>query len=86
MRWSKRLQIFPGNLAFKASVMSPKNVTKVVWCILVQMSSLNNTMSMVSLLRLKGYGGQAGVSVQVAAGKFRNCEFWNLEIEGILSF
>ena len=35
-----------------SSVVSHKNVTKVV-------------MSMVSLLRLKGYGGQAGVSVQV---------------------
>ena len=38
-----------------ASVMSHKNVTKVVWYILVQLSSLNNTMSMVS-----------GVSVQVS--------------------
>jgi hypothetical protein len=36
--------------------MSHKNVTKVVWYILVQLSSLNNTMSMVS-----------GVSVQVSA-------------------
>jgi hypothetical protein len=35
--------------------MSYKNVTKVVWYILVQLSSLNNTMSMVS-----------GVSVQVS--------------------
>ncbi len=35
--------------------MSHKNVTKVVWYILVQLSSLNNTMSMVS-----------GVSVQVS--------------------
>ena len=66
--------------------MSHKNVTKVVWYVLVQKSSLNNTMFMVSLLRLKGYGGQAGVSVQVSAGKFRNCEFRNLGIEGILSF
>ena len=37
------------------SVMSHKNVTKVVRYILVQLSSLNNTMSMVS-----------GVSVQVS--------------------
>ena len=37
------------------SVMSHKNVTKVVWYILVELSSLNNTMSMVS-----------GVSVQVS--------------------
>ena len=43
------------------SVMSHKNVTKVVRYILVQLSSLNNTMSMVS-----------GVSVQVSAAKFRN--------------
>ena len=42
--------------------MSHKNVTKVVWYILVQLSSLNNTMPMVSPLRLKGYGGQAGVT------------------------
>jgi hypothetical protein len=33
--------------------MSPKIVTEVV-------------MTMVSLLRLKGYGGQAGFSVQVS--------------------
>ena len=33
-----------------------KNVTKVA-------------MTVASLLRLKGYGGQAGVSVQVSAGK-----------------
>ena len=39
------------------SVMSHKNVTKVEWYILVQLSSLNNTMSMVS-----------GVSVQVSGG------------------
>jgi hypothetical protein len=38
-----------------SSVMSHKNVTKVVWYILVQLSSLNNTMTMVS-----------GVSVQVS--------------------
>jgi hypothetical protein len=38
-----------------SSVMSHKNVTKVVRYILVQLSSLNNTMSMVS-----------GVSVQVS--------------------
>jgi hypothetical protein len=37
------------------SVMPHKNVTKDVWYILVQLSSLNNTMSMVS-----------GVSVQVS--------------------
>jgi hypothetical protein len=55
--------------------MSHKNVTKVVWYVLVQKSSLNNTMFMVS-----------GVSVQVSAGKFRNCEFRNLGIEDILSF
>jgi len=35
------------------SVVSHKNVTKAV-------------MSMVSLLRLKGFGGQAGVSVEVS--------------------
>ena len=35
--------------------MSHKNVTKAVWYILVQLSSLNNTMSKVS-----------GVSVQVS--------------------
>jgi ribosomal protein S9 len=35
--------------------MSHRNVTKVVWYILVQLSYLNNTMSMVS-----------GVSVQVS--------------------
>ena len=46
--------------------MSHKNVTKVMWYVLVQKSSLNNTMFMVSLLRLKSYGGQAGVSVQVS--------------------
>jgi len=40
--------------AAKNSVMSPKNVTKVVWYSLVLLSSLNNIMSMVS-----------GVSVQV---------------------
>ncbi len=39
------------------SVMSHKNVPKVVWYIFVQLSSLNNTMSMVS-----------GVSVQVSGG------------------
>ncbi len=37
------------------SVMSHKYVTKVVWYILAQLSSINNTMSMVS-----------GVSVQVS--------------------
>ena len=37
------------------SVVSRKNVTKVVWYILVQLNSLNSTMSMVS-----------GVSVQVS--------------------
>jgi hypothetical protein len=57
------------------SGMSHKNVTKVMWYVLVQKSSLNNTMFMVS-----------GVSVQVSAGKFRNCEFRNLGIEDILSF
>ena len=46
--------------------MSHKKVTKVVWYILVELSFLDNTMSKVSLLRLKGYGGQAGVSVQVS--------------------
>ena len=45
-----------------SSVMSHKNVTKVVWYILVQVSSLNNTMSMVS-----------GVSVQIS--RFRGSEF-----------
>jgi len=45
--------------AAKTSVMSPQNITKVVWYILVQLSSLSNTMSMVS-----------GVSVQVS-GKYR---------------
>jgi hypothetical protein len=49
-----------------SSVVSHKKVTKVVWYILVELSFLDNTMSMVSLLRLKGYGGQAGVSVQVS--------------------
>jgi hypothetical protein len=47
-------------------VVSHKNVTKVVWYILVQLRSLNNTKSKVSgaqvpLLRPSGYGGQAGV-------------------------
>jgi len=42
------------------SVMSYKNVTKVVWYILVQLSSLNNTMSMVS-----------GVSVLAVTGYWR---------------
>ena len=37
-----------------------------MWYILVHLSFFNNTMSMVSLLRLKGYGGQTGVSVQVS--------------------
>ena len=41
------------------SVVSHKYVAKVVWYILVQLSSLNNTMSMVS-----------GVSVQVS-GRYR---------------
>jgi len=41
--------------AAKNSVMSPKSVTKVAWYSLVLLSSLSNTMSMVS-----------GVSVQVS--------------------
>jgi hypothetical protein len=49
------------------SVMSHKNVTKVVWYILVQLSSLNNTMSMVS-----------GVSVQVSAFWSLASRFWLL--------
>jgi hypothetical protein len=57
------------------SVVSHENFTKVVWYILVQLRSLNRSMSMVS-----------GISVQVSAGKFRNCEFRNSGIEGILSF
>jgi len=32
--------------AAKTSVISPKNITKVVWYILVQLGSLNNTMSL----------------------------------------
>jgi hypothetical protein len=47
--------------------MSHKNVTKVVWYILVQLSSLNNTMSMVS-----------GVSVQVSAFWSLASRFWLL--------
>ena len=49
------------------SVMSHKNVTKVVWYILVELSSLNNTMSMVS-----------GVSVQVSAFWSLASRFWLL--------
>jgi len=44
--------------------MSHKNVTKVVWYILVQLRPLNNTMSMVS-----------GVSVQVSANNLRRAAF-----------
>jgi hypothetical protein len=36
------------SLAEHTSVVSLKNVTKVVWYILVQSNSLNNTVSMVS--------------------------------------
>jgi hypothetical protein len=48
--------------------MSHKNVTKVVWYILVQLSSLNNTMPMVS-----------GVSVQVSAFWSLASRFWLLD-------
>jgi hypothetical protein len=47
--------------------MSHNNVTKVVWYILVQLSSLNNTMPMVS-----------GVSVQVSAFWPLASRFWLL--------
>ena len=43
------------------TVVSLKNVTKVVWYILVQSNSLNNTVSMVS-----------GVSVQVSGDSKRD--------------
>jgi hypothetical protein len=43
-------------LKTKTSIVSHKNITKVMWYISVQLRSLNNTMSMVS-----------GVSVQVSA-------------------
>ncbi len=53
------------------SVMPHKNVTKDVWYILVQLSSLNNTMSMVS-----------GVSVQVSVRvqRFRVRTTFNAEL------
>jgi DNA relaxase NicK len=38
----------PGFFEMVYSVMSHKNVIKIVWYILVQLSSLNNTMSLVS--------------------------------------
>jgi hypothetical protein len=60
--------------------MSHKNVTKVVWHILAQKSSLNNTMFMVSLLRIKSYGGQAGVSVQVSVSWFKGSTFRGSEV------
>jgi hypothetical protein len=36
--------------------MSRKNVTKVLWYILVQLSALNNTMPMVSVFRCQRFG------------------------------
>jgi len=62
------------------SGMSHKNVTKVMWYVLVQKSSLNNTMFIVSLLRLKSYGGQAGVSVQVSVSWFKGSTFRGSEV------
>jgi hypothetical protein len=58
--------------------MSHKYITKVVQYIFVQLSSLNNTMSMGFPLRRKGYGGQAGVSVQVSAFLSLASRFWLL--------
>jgi hypothetical protein len=48
--------------------MSRKNVTKVLWYILVQLSALNNTMPMVS-----------GFSVQVSAFWSLASRFWLLD-------
>ena len=54
-----RFKTVPSNVKcffeMASNVISHKYVTKVVWYILVPLSSLNNTMSLVSLLRLKGF-------------------------------
>ncbi len=55
------------------SVMSHKNVTKVVCYILVQLSSLNNTMSMVSgvSVQVSGFGYLSDTGFQVSVFSIR---------------
>ena len=59
-------------------VMSPKYIAKAVWYILVRLSSLNNTMSMVSGVPPKA----DSVSVRVLGSEvqgFRVRTTWNAE-------
>ncbi len=53
--------------------MSHKNVTKVVWYILAQLSSLNNTMSMVSgvSVQVSGFGYLSDTGFQVSVFSIR---------------